>query len=278
MTRRPGSPNWPRDLTATIADALGLIRRPGEQVGAIRDAIGGWNEPNLMQKPWAWAPTGAALGGGLYGGWKLTDYLLDKTKNMEQESELEAARKDYEDALASRRKIASAGATSSPLEILADRYEKRALLNEGLGLGLLGLGAIGLGSGVGAYNWTRSLAEDRAVEEAVKRRQAQIAEQAPSPVMAIPTPVPVMPQHRSHWHQLLGHASDKKEKEKTANVGQAADQFLNRIKSNQMAVWQRLMTPTDGKAAKPEKPAEPLPPQLPTLAGTRSRMMGQQSA
>jgi hypothetical protein len=36
----------------------------------------------------------------------------------------------------------------------------------------------------------------------VKRRQAQIAEQAPSPVMAIPTPVPIYEPPKSHMHHL----------------------------------------------------------------------------
>ena len=246
-------------------------------------AIGGLDEASAWQKPWAYPLGGAALAGGLYGGWKLTDYLLDKTKNMEQESELEAARKDYEDALAGRRKMASA--EPRPLDALADLYEKRAgWWNEGLGLGLLGTGGIAGLSGLGAYNWTRSIAEDKAVEEAVRRRQAQIAEQSPSPIMAIPTPVPIMEPHRSHWDHIMGRKPNpekprKLDHEKAANIGQAADQFLGRIKNNQMAVWQRLMTPTDAKPAKPPAGSDkPAPPQLPTLAGARTQMTGPKPA
>jgi hypothetical protein len=264
-----GALDW---LSRPVASAGGLLRQPGQAANPLQNATGGWGESSAWRMPWA-VPAGAlALGGGLYGGWKLTDYLLDKTRSAEQESELEAARKDYENALAGRRKLAAAGAVSSPLDELADRYEKRALWNELAGPALLGTGALALGSGIGAYNWTRSLAEDKAVEEAVRQRQAQIAEQSPSPVMAIPMPMPVYKPRKSHWQRLLGRKPPE-EKEKVANVGQAADQFLNRIKSNQMAVWQRLMTPTDAKPAKPVKPAEPAPPQLPTLAGTRANIM-----
>jgi hypothetical protein len=265
--------------TQTMADWMGLLRRPNEIPGALHNAFAGWNQADMLNKPWV-LPTGAAaIGGGLYGGWKLTDYLLDKTKDVEQESELEEARKDYENALAGRRKVAAANAAPKALDALADLYEKRGGWWDQLkGTGLLLGGGIALGSGLGAYNWTRSLAEDKAVEEAVKRRQSQITEQAPSPVMAIPTPVPIYSPPKPHLHHLrhlFGHAPAK-HKEKTATIGQAADQFLSRIKNNQMAVWQRLMTPTDGKPAKPAAPAEPAPPQLPTLAGTRTRMMGQQ--
>jgi hypothetical protein len=270
------------DALTTVANMGGLLRQPGQKPGLLHETFGGWNEPGMLQKPWTYLPAAAAAAGGLYGGWKLTDYLLDKTKNVEQESELEAARKDYEEALAGRRKLASA--ESGPLDELAALYEKRALLNEGLGLATLGLGGIAALSGLGTYNWTRSIAEDKAVEEAVKRRQAQIAEQSPSPIMAIPTPVPVLRPGRSHWDHLMGHKPGperprKLDHEKAANIGQAADQFLGRIKNNQMAVWQRLMTPTDAKPAKPPAGSDkPAPPQLPTLAGTRAKMIGPQSA
>ena len=299
------------DWAKTIADTAGLLRRPGQIPNLLQEHLGGWGQTDMSKMPWVYpTATLGALGGGLYGGWKLTDLLLDKTKNMEQESELEAARQEYEKALAGRRKIASAEAKPSPLDELADRYEKRALLSELTGTGLALAGGTALLSGIGTYNWARSLSEEKAVEEAVRRRQAQIAEQAPSPIMAIPTPVPVYnPPRKSHFDQALEHGqqlasqgqqlaghgqrwlmgeggqkwllgqSRKKKKPtvKVANIGQAADQFLSRIKNNQMAVWQRMMTPADAKPAKPAAPAEPAPPQLPTLAGTRTRMMGQQS-
>ena len=52
---------------------------------------------------------------------------------------------------------------------------------------------------------------------------------------------------------------------KTANISQAADQVLNRIHANQRAVWDRMMTPTDGKPQKSQKPEPPPPPKLPSL-------------
>jgi hypothetical protein len=247
------------DAWTTAADTLGLLRRPGQAANPLQDLVGGWGQSHWSQMPWT-VPTGAAaLGGGLYGGWKLTDYLLDKTRTVEQEGELEEARKDYEAALAGRRKLAAA---CDPLEALADLHEKRGWLNPLLGTGLLGAGAIALGSGIGSYRWVRSMAEDKAVEEAVRRRQAQIAEQSPSPIIAIPTPVPI---YRPHDHRSPG-ATRAEKAEKAAHLGRAADEFLDRIKADKRKVWDRMMTPQDGKPAKPAKPEEPPPPRPPTVA------------
>ena len=191
---------------ATIAHLGGLLREPHEQVGLLRKTLSGWGEPGMAQKPWTYIAAPLAIGGGLYGGWKLTDYLLNKTRSAEQESELESARKEYESALAGRRKLASA--EPDPLDDLAAEYEKRALVNELAGIGLGAAGLTALLSGLGTYRWTRSLAEDKAVEEAVRRRQAQLAEQSPSPIMAVPTPVPIYEPRKPAWHRLLGHGDD----------------------------------------------------------------------
>jgi hypothetical protein len=271
------------DALTSFADTLGMLRRPGEVGNMIQNTIGGWGEGNRWNMPWHMPAAIAAGAGGLYGGWKLTDYLLDKTRSTEQESEVAQARKEYEAALAGRRKVASI----DPLDELAGLCEKRGWVNQAIGGALTAAGLTALASGIGTYRWTRSLAEDKAIEEAVKRRQAQIAEQSPSPIMAIPTPTPVYGRHhhRSAWEHLTGRggadalsaedearmaeaeAGAADELGKAANVGQAADQVLGRIKSKQMDVWNRMMTPVDAKPAKPAKPEPPAPPQLPTLAG-----------
>jgi hypothetical protein len=202
IDKEAGFAKLAQDSLTSFSDALGMLRRPGEVGNMIQNTIGGWGKGNKWDMPWVYPAGAAALTGGLYGGWKLTDYLLDKTRSAEQESEVAQARKEYEAALAGRRKVAAAG----PLDELAGRWEKRGWVNPAIG-GLLALGgATALASGVGAYRWTRGLAEDKAIEEAVKRRQAQIAEQSPSPIMAIPTPVPVYGHHhhRSAWEHLTG--------------------------------------------------------------------------
>jgi hypothetical protein len=256
-----------------LGNAAGLFLKPGEQPGWLKNTITGWGQQ--ATPPWA-VPAGLAAGlGGLYGGWKLTDYLLDKTRTAEQESEVDAARKEYEAALAGRRKIASAD--PDPLDALADRFEKQGLWNELLGGGLALGGLAALGSGLGTYRWMRSLSEDKAIEEAVKRRQAQIAEQSPSPIMAVPTPMPVYGVRRAPWHHHLASRltgkpipdEGEEEGEKSANISQNADRFINQYRANQRAVWDRMMTPTDGKPQKPAKPQPPPPPRLPSLVNNQ---------
>jgi hypothetical protein len=259
----PPSPQPQSDALGGLAryftENLGLLRSPGEAVGSLRNNLSGWGEEQWSKMPWAYPVGAAALGGGLYGGWKLTDYLLDKTRTREQESELDEARRNYEQALASRYKTAD---TATPLDKLAAYAEKQGLWNEALGVGLLGGGLLAGTSALATYNWTRNRSRARAIEEAVKRRQAQLTEQAPTPVMAIPVPV-----------SMRRHDPD----EKRANMGEAANQWLGRRRAQQMEVWQRMMTPADGKGrAEPRRQEGPVPPQLPTLAGAWSRMTGHQ--
>jgi hypothetical protein len=42
---------------------------------------------------------GLAIGGGAYGGWKLTDWLLDRARKLEVQRELAASKAEYEKAL-----------------------------------------------------------------------------------------------------------------------------------------------------------------------------------
>ena len=65
-------------------------------------------DEKLAQEAYQWwqhpeAFPGLMLGtlGGGYGGWKLMDSLLDRRRTMESEDELEAAKRDYREALSS---------------------------------------------------------------------------------------------------------------------------------------------------------------------------------
>jgi hypothetical protein len=137
------------DALTSFADTMGMLRRPGEVGNMIQNTIGGWGESNKWNMPWHIPAALAAGAGGLYGGWKLTDYLLDKTRAAEQESEVSQARKEYEAALAGRRKVASAG--PDPLDALAGLWEKRGWVNQAIGGALTAAGLTALLSGVGTY-------------------------------------------------------------------------------------------------------------------------------
>lgn len=160
----------------------------------------------------AWEiPTGVAAGaGGLMGGWKLVDWLMDKQRRSSASGELDEAKGDYESALQDQYNVAmmSKGASSAPT--LDDVYdhthdqEKVAThitklggiipeswksTGRDIGHGAAGaymtalLALTGL-SGVGAYKWTNSKSKGKAMERAMKKRRTM--RPAPQPIMAIP--------------------------------------------------------------------------------------------
>jgi hypothetical protein len=236
-----------------VAHLAGLMRPQGANWGSARNFMTGWGAANMGDKPWVIPAAAAAVGGGLYGGYKLTDWLLDKTRRREQDSELEAAKRRYEAALMGRfDKEAAAG--SDPLdELAASCMEKDAALGTLAGLALLGMGTIGLGSGLASYNWARSRSRTKALEEAIRRRQEALFAQSPRPIMAVPIPRP------------------RPAREKAGSAAQAADQVLARLRQQRAQQWASWQQTIRGDAGKPEKaparPAQPVPPRLPSLAG-----------
>jgi hypothetical protein len=236
-----------------IAHLTGLMRPQGADWGPARNFVTGWNATSMGDKPWVIPAAAAAVGGGLSGGYKLTDWLLDKTRRREQDSELAEAKRRYEAALMGRfDKEAAAGA--DPLdELAASCAEKDAALGTLAGLALLGMGTIGLGSGLASYNWARSRSRTKTLEEAIRRRQEALFAQSPRPIMAVPVPRP------------------RPEGEKAGSVAQAADQVLARLRQQRAQQWASWQQTIRGDAGKPEKatarPDQPVPPRLPSLAG-----------
>jgi hypothetical protein len=103
-----------------------------EQAGAaiadnLPDAVK-WDVSNpLYQSPVGLPLLGLGTGVGAYGGWKLTDYIMNKRDERLRTSKLRKAKKDYERALrqqfARPEKMAAAEAT---LDTVAEGYEKDA--------------------------------------------------------------------------------------------------------------------------------------------------------
>jgi hypothetical protein len=251
------------------SNALGLMKAPGEEWGTPHNLISGWGARHAKDMPWSYVAAPAMVGGSLYGGYKLTDWLLDKTKKKEQESELAKARADYEQALLGQYGTKTAGV--NPLEALATAYvEKKAgIVGPALGMALLGLGTVGLGAGMASYNWANDRSRHKALTEAIRRRQEALFAQAPSPIMAVPVPRPI------GGAAILPDEEDHEERRKAAHVAQAADQALQRLKQQKALAWQQWQQTISGEAGKPDKqeqPEQPLQPQLPTLAGVVSRM------
>jgi hypothetical protein len=259
-------------LAQNAANALGTMKGPGEHMSLPGKALSGWGSRSIADKPWAYPVGAAAIGAGLVGGYKLTDWLLDRARKNEVDSELAEARKQYEAAMMGQygQKAASVDPVD-PVDALYDATEKSAgVVGPALGMGLLGMGAIGLGSGMASYNWARGRSRTRALEEAIRRRQEALFAQAPRPIMATPVPYPV--------GQPPPLPGDEEDDEKYASVAAAADQVLRRFQAQKQRAAQNWQTLINGppKGASRARPPEPQAPRLPTLAGVYSGAAGGQ--
>lgn len=178
-------------LGSNVLNAAGGINPAGENRGWLNDLVFNQNATAPGEIPWYAPAMTAAAVGGVAGGYKLTDHLLDSSRHNEQKSELEYSKKRYQDALMGRTKTAAADGTpeADPLDRLYNAIEKRGLWNplaSSLGtLGVVGLMG-GIGSGVLAYDYTRRGTAETATREALKERERQIYKQAPTALLAVP--------------------------------------------------------------------------------------------
>lgn len=137
---------------------------------------------------WAALPVSVAAGaGGLYGGWKLSDMLMDSRRKSQLQAELDDAKSDYEAALRGESKLGQA------LDALYDRMEKEAniadIVGPNLGLAAL-LGLTGaLGSGYVSYNLTKARNPQALKDKAKRQYQVEQYRRRPSPILARPVPL-----------------------------------------------------------------------------------------
>jgi hypothetical protein len=199
--------------------------------------------------PWFNAGLPLAIGGGLYGGYKLTDWLLAKTRQNEIDSELSNAQADYEQALMTNAKTAA----STDLDALAAGYEKDASTAAGL-TAALALGSLltAGGTGVMSYNWAKNQQNDNVLRKAYKQRQRQMFARQPFPVRAtaVSRPAAAEEEEEQPRRPRLKMAS--------GDTNAAADQFLARKQQEA-----RVAVQQSGSATK--KVERPAPPKLPSL-------------
>lgn len=220
---------------------LGSMGHQGMQavqhgVGAVGDAVtaAGEQAPKILAdvlpntttlKPLAndWGiPAGmAALGGGAYGGYKLTDWLLGKERDAAGESELASAEDDYRRALAEQYHAAMMSKTGGDdlgINELADQYaayvaerghDKTASLTAAGAIyppfdqfysGIFGhdlwsaikggtnaaMAATALGTGKLTYDWAKGQNKQELLRKALQRRQLMRQQLSPPPIVALP--------------------------------------------------------------------------------------------
>lgn len=136
--------------------------------------------------PLAWPLAAAAGTGGLVGGYKLTDWLLDKRRRAQLEEELEQARSQYEEALTGK------SALARDLDALYDRYKQASgdVATDAWGKlmgGALTMGVpLALASGLIAYDLTRKRTPTEVLRKAKQKRLRQLSQKQPPAIYARP--------------------------------------------------------------------------------------------
>jgi hypothetical protein len=157
--------------------------------GLLSDVLSGAGNSNPGSWWGAYPLSVGAGAAGAYGGWKLTDVLLDRRRKAQVKSELEKAKKEYEEALAGRSKL------GQQLDELYDNLEKQANTADYVGppLGIAALYALlaGGGAGVAAYNFTKKRNPAKIKEKAKAQYRAERFNRRPPPILARPVPVEV---------------------------------------------------------------------------------------
>lgn len=172
----------------------------------LRQLLSGQRAQTMQGVPWSAPLTMAAVGGGLIGGHQLTDWLMDSRRKADVNSELSAAKKEYEQALRSSgtAKIASEKTAAERVgekldelyELMAQQRTKAAFapLTQGGFDDLLGqaLGAYGVAalpvlaaSGYLGHSFGKSRQKRKLLEEARDKRRRQLSGQGLPPLAVL---------------------------------------------------------------------------------------------
>lgn len=178
----------------TIAKNTGMLNPAGKDRGWMGWLLGD-NASRLERIPVSAAlPLGLPL--AMMGGYGMTDWILDRTRKKELDSELDNAKGEYEQALHDVGQLHAKTGSAEPypeLDKLAayhceKQQEKQAIWDSaGLAgaLALTGTGATALLSGKMTYDFLRARDKAKVLNEAYRRRQQQLFAQAPFPTMAV---------------------------------------------------------------------------------------------
>lgn len=193
-------PGFINQLARGVTETLPMLENEaGTRLGWIGHAIVPQNVKSMMDMPWAYPALAGAVAGGGYLGWHGADKALHAAKDHEEESELSAAKRRFENALLSQAPMKTAsydGLDQLAEEAEAAGFEKQAFdtpdpLHGMLGLYLLTMLGSGAISGAMAHKYFSEASPDRAVEDALKQRRLQLHQAAPRPFVAQPVAVPV---------------------------------------------------------------------------------------
>jgi len=184
--------------TATMPSAP--LEEEEEKLGSINKSIGnflsGDSATTAQGVPWAMPAALAAGAGGLYGGWKLQDWLMDKQRKQNNQAELDEAREEYNKALLETQGKHASDGIGVALDELYDTLEKKAgktsdIMGQLTGMYLTLALAGGGVSALGGYNWGKKRQRRVLLEKAKKQRQREMRNKRPMGIQVRPPEVPI---------------------------------------------------------------------------------------
>jgi hypothetical protein len=220
----PATPMGPRALPIPVVDQeekeAGLGEWLGNTLKPIGDFFAGRQATSTGGIPLAYPAMFLAGTGGIVGGWKATDALLDKQRKRDLEAELGSAREDYEKALLKQGaeeaselgrdldrlfELCVAAASEKQANSLLDSVQNtvtgaatpllaalglKSMLgadNAGktVGMALTVPTAIAMGSAAAAYGATRSSQKEQLLQKAIRQRRHR--QLAAGPLYAYPS-------------------------------------------------------------------------------------------
>jgi len=161
---------------------------PGSSGSLASWLPGNWGSTDLGA--WGVPATYGAIPAGLgalYGGYKLTDYILDARRKATAKGELESVKEDYEQALSQQHKTAAV--IDDDFDLIAEHAiagrEKKATMPQAA-VGLAGAYGIlsALAAGVPAYKFFKNRSKREMISKALKARQEQRHGQGIRPIYA----------------------------------------------------------------------------------------------
>lgn len=191
----PPSMGGPRIIGVPVEDDQEKLagERPGFWEGGEATQLSG--------HPLFWPASIATAAGGAYGGWKLMDWVMDKRRRQDLNSQLDSTKKDYEKALLETYHKA-ASELGKDLDHLFELTEKQADFSDYIpdslkpsgdtkgqfaGSYLMAALPLAVASGLVTHSLTSRRNPAAIMQKAINRRKQELQEQSPTQIFAVPT-------------------------------------------------------------------------------------------
>lgn len=171
---------------------------PGAPPSTGWDWLLGRTTDNLHAKPLYYTGMGAGAIGGLYGGYKIVDKLMNHLQKRDKEKELEQAKEEYRNAVLGQytggiKESKEQEELSKDLDILCKLYKEGNFGGAVTNMYLPIAAALALGTGTMTYSWMKGRRPEERLAKAIKQREMLRQATKPPEIYAIAKPVPMSP-------------------------------------------------------------------------------------